>query len=91
MLAVGLEDAAGGKADSITNADAERVLLRVKQKLEGLEGGMIAALLSTSAAAHCVMLFGSCPSVLKTRAVILCARLLNCSGCQSCGAFRPIL
>ena len=25
--------------DSLTNADAERVLLRVKQKLEGLEGG----------------------------------------------------
>ena len=35
----GLGDATGGRIDSLTNADAERVLLRVKQKLEGLEGG----------------------------------------------------
>jgi len=77
-MAAGLEDAAGSKADSITNADAERVLLRVKQKLEGLEGGMIAALLSSSVAAHCVMLCFSCPFELKRRAIILCVMLLNC-------------
>ncbi len=41
VLLVGLEDAAGGRGDTITNADAERVLLRVKQKLEGLEGGAV--------------------------------------------------
>ena len=40
LLVAGLEDAVGGRGDSITNADAERVLLRVKQKLEGLEGGI---------------------------------------------------
>ena len=38
-LAAGLQEDAGVRGDSLTNADAERVLLRVKQKLEGLEGG----------------------------------------------------
>ena len=39
LLVAGLEETTGGRMDSLTNADAERVLLRVKQKLEGLEGG----------------------------------------------------
>ena len=48
LLATGLEDAAGSREDSITNADAERVLLRVKQKLEGLEGGALAVILEAT-------------------------------------------
>lgn len=64
LSATGLEDAAGGRGDSITNADAERVLLRVKQKLEGLEGGALAPI-SVAGVRHALLcMWGTGPPPL---------------------------
>lgn len=43
MAAAELDQLQNGAGEGIANADAKRTLLRVKQKLEGLDGGEVLA------------------------------------------------